>query len=66
MSGFALGLGNIQDWTPVSVQCERFFLKLYNPFFLVQVLVPILETARVNTTVCRRQSLKWALHILLQ
>ena len=32
---------------PVQMQCERFFLKPYNPFFLVQVLVP--ETASVNT-----------------
>ena len=35
----------------VQVQCEKFFLKPYNPFFLVQVpvTVPVPETAGLNT-----------------
>ena len=35
----------------VQVQCEKFFLKPYNPFFLVQgpIPVPVPETASVNT-----------------
>ena len=32
---------------PVQVQCERFLLKLYNPFFLVPVPAP--DQASVNT-----------------
>ena len=38
---------SVQVHVPVQVQCERFSLKPYNTFFLVQVLV--LETANVNT-----------------
>ena len=34
---------------PVQVQCERFLLKLYNPFFLVPVPVPVPDQASVNT-----------------
>ena len=36
---------------PVQVQCERFLLKPYNPFFLVPVPVPVLvlDQASVNT-----------------
>ena len=34
---------------PFQVQCERFFLKPCNPFFLVLVLVPVPDQASVNT-----------------
>ena len=34
---------------PVQVQCERFLLKPYNPFFLVPVPVPVPDQASVNT-----------------
>ena len=34
---------------PVQVQCKRFLLKPYNPFFLVPVPVPVPDQASVNT-----------------
>ena len=37
----------VQVPVPGQVQCERFFLKPYNPLFLIQVPIP--ETASVNT-----------------
>ena len=41
---------------PVQVQCERFLLKPYNPFFPVPVPVPVPDQASVNTPLQAKDS----------
>ena len=36
------------------MQCERFYIKPYNPFVHVPVHVPVPETASVNTAIVRQ------------